>query len=256
MKKLIILIMLMLCCIVPSYKVYAYDGETDKPFVVYTDTGEYLFEKSDVAVNDSYISKEFKMYDIISIDKDNKTAIAKYVKDIKKPNVDVSDEPSPIGAYKKKICLYLTHNDESYVPTDGYDSIYGAGGVHDVARAIKSSFENLGIDVANTTELRNALIKEYIGSDYLEIIKKAESEGTLAQATDDKDFGGGPSLGGSDFETPTLGGFESDLSDEEIDTEENTDEETNELGAGDEDFEEPETREAPSGLTRELNTEA
>lgn len=147
MKKLIILIMLMLCCIVPSYKVYAYDGETDKPFVVYTDTGEYLFEKSDVAVNDSYISKEFKMYDIISIDKDNKTAIAKYVKDIKKPNVDVSDEPSPIGAYKKKICLYLTHNDESYVPTDGYDSIYGAGGVHDVARAIKSSFENLGIDV-------------------------------------------------------------------------------------------------------------
>ena len=106
MKKLIILIMLMLCCIVPSYKVYAYDGETDKPFVVYTDTGEYLFEKSDVAVNDSYISKEFKMYDIISIDKDNKTAIAKYVKDIKKPNVDVSDEPSPIGAYKKKICLY------------------------------------------------------------------------------------------------------------------------------------------------------
>ena len=122
---------------------------------------------------------------------------------------------------------------------------------------ILETFENLGIDVANTTELRNALIKEYIGSDYLEIIKKAESEGTLVQATDnDKDFGGGgPSLE-DDFGGPTLGGFESDLGDEELGTEENNEEETNELGAGDTDFEEPETREAPSSLTRELNTEA
>ena len=119
--------------------------------------------------------------------------------------------------------------------------------------SILESFENLGIDVANTTELRNALIKEYIGSDYLEIIKKAENEGTLAQATGDKDFGGGPGLGGSDFETPTLGGFGSSLNDEE----ESTDEEpTEELGAGDEDFEPAQDKEAPSGLRRELNTEA
>ena len=119
--------------------------------------------------------------------------------------------------------------------------------------SILESFENLGIDVANTTELRNALIKEYIGSDYLEIIKKAESEGTLAQSTGDKDFGGGPSFGGSDFDTPTLGGFGSGLNDEEESTEE---EPAEELGAGDEDFEPATDKEAPSGLRRELNTEA
>ena len=119
--------------------------------------------------------------------------------------------------------------------------------------SILESFENLGIDVANTTELRNALIKEYIGSDYLEIIKKAENEGTLAQATGDKDFGGGHGFGGSDFDTPTLGGFGSGLNDEE----ESIDEEpTEELGAGDEDFEPAADKEAPSGLRRELNTEA
>ena len=119
--------------------------------------------------------------------------------------------------------------------------------------SILESFENLGIDVANTTELRNALIKEYIGSDYLEIIKKAENEGTLAQAAGDKDFGGGHSFGGNDFDTPTLGGFGSGLNDEE----ESTDEEpTEELGAGDEDFEPAQDKEAPSGLRRELNTEA
>ena len=119
--------------------------------------------------------------------------------------------------------------------------------------SILESFENLGIDVANTTELRNALIKEYIGSDYLEIVKKAESEGKLAQSTDDKDFGGGHSFGGSDFDTPTLGGFGSGLNDEE----ESIDEEpAEELGAGDEDFEPAQDKEAPSGLRRELNTEA
>ena len=119
--------------------------------------------------------------------------------------------------------------------------------------SILESFENLGIDVANTTELRNALIREYIGSDYLEIIKKAESEGTLVQATGDKDFGGGHSFGGNDFDTPTLGGFGSGLNDEEENIEE---EPMEELGAGDEDFEPAQDKEAPSGLRRELNTEA
>lgn len=131
-----------------SYSVYAFDGETDNPYVVYTISGEYLFEKSSVEVGDNYISKDFQMYEISSVNTENKTAIAVFVKELKKPNVSVNPYKKKIeSSPDKKICLYLTHNDESYVPTDGYDSVYGAGGVHDVAKAIKTSFENLGIDV-------------------------------------------------------------------------------------------------------------
>ena len=118
------------------------------------------------------------------------------------------------------------------------------------------SFDNLGITVSGITPLRDALIKEYIGSDYLEIIKEAEKEGAvMAPNTEPDDFGPSTDFGPSDDFGPSPdfgpepGGFESD-----IENNEEGEEDLGELGAGDEDFEPAENKEAPSGLTRELNT--
>jgi len=41
----------------------------------------------------------------------------------------------------------MTHNDESYKPTDGYDSVYGAGGIHDIAKSFKNELGKNGIEV-------------------------------------------------------------------------------------------------------------
>jgi len=120
------------------------------------------------------------------------------------------------------------------------------------------SFENLGIDVAGTTELRNSLIKEWLGSDYLDIIEEAEQDGELSQSQENTEAGGpslgGPSLGGG----PDLGGLDSggpDLENFESDVEENNEDslEGEEIGAGDSDFEASGSMEAPSGLSRELS---
>ena len=119
------------------------------------------------------------------------------------------------------------------------------------------AFEALGIDVASTTELRNALIKEWLGSDYLEIIEEAEENGDLVPAVGDGKLGGaggpslsgGPDLGGLDSGGPDLDNFESDI--EEDNNEDSLERE--EIGAGDEDFEASDTNEAPSGLSRELS---
>ena len=127
----------------------------------------------------------------------------------------------------------------------------------DTLAKVLESFESLGISVADTKELRNALIKEYIGSDYLDIIEDAEENGELAPATGEDDGLGGPSLGGSgpSIGGPDLGGlddggpdlenFESDIEEPDLDTEE--------IGAGDADFEAGGNLEAPSGLSRELS---
>ncbi|MBR5225584.1 MAG: stage II sporulation protein P, partial [Clostridia bacterium] len=48
---------------------------------------------------------------------------------------------------KKLIAMYVTHSDESYVPTDGTQSIEGQGGIYDVARAFRDSLQQKGIDV-------------------------------------------------------------------------------------------------------------
>jgi hypothetical protein len=115
------------------------------------------------------------------------------------------------------------------------------------------AFEALGISVANTPSLRNELIREWLGSDYLDIIEDAEAHGKLSTTNGDSDdFSGSPSLGGPDLGGldsggPDLENFESDIEDDE----DNLD--TEEIGAGDEDFEASDTNEAPSGLTRELS---
>ena len=126
----------------------------------------------------------------------------------------------------------------------------------DTLAKVLESFESLGISVAETKELRNALIREYIGSDYLDIIEDAEENGELAPATGEDDLGGpslggsgpsigGPDIGGLDNGGPELDNFESDIEEPDLDTEE--------IGAGDSDFEATGNLEAPSGLSRELS---
>ncbi|MBR3796761.1 MAG: stage II sporulation protein P [Clostridia bacterium] len=48
---------------------------------------------------------------------------------------------------RKLIAMYVTHSDESYVPTDGTESIEGQGGIYDVAREFRDALQQRGIDV-------------------------------------------------------------------------------------------------------------
>ncbi len=52
-----------------------------------------------------------------------------------------------------KIALYHTHNAESYVPSDGTDTIYGAGGIHEVGQAFKEALEKKGVTVVYSDQL-------------------------------------------------------------------------------------------------------
>ena len=152
MKKLLFILLLVGLLGINSnnYFVYAAGEELEdvnNAYTVYTTTGDYLFERSDIELFDNYVSKNFELYEIISLNKNDKTAVARFVKYVNKPKVSVNPNPEQVGATTRKICLYLTHNDESFTPSDGYDSVYGAGGIHDVARELKKSFQALGIDV-------------------------------------------------------------------------------------------------------------
>ena len=116
-------------------------------YSIYDDNFQLLFQKDLVEIGDGYMSEDFKYYEVVYIDKDNMTGIAKFVRHVNKPNVDISHFPKPISIKDRRICLYMTHNDESYVPSDGVDSVYGNGGIKDVALALKKELENNFIDV-------------------------------------------------------------------------------------------------------------
>ena len=125
---------------------------------------------------------------------------------------------------------------------------------------ILEAFEGLGIDVASTPKIREELVKEWLGSNYLELIKEAEKEGELGTSDGEggpglggPSLGGGPSLsGGPDLGDLDSGGPDLDVLSDENPTESDIDLDTEEIGAGDSDFEASDNLSAPSGLKRTL----
>ncbi len=59
----------------------------------------------------------------------------------------------PVQQPAYSIAIYHSHNAESYVPSDGADSIYGRGGIHDVGVAFKESLRQKGIEVYHSERL-------------------------------------------------------------------------------------------------------
>lgn len=128
----------------------AVDGEIGENYLIYNEEGGLICEKSSIEVGDSFITRDYKEYQIVKVE--SHKGYAKFVKKLDVPNIKRGDfiaykQQAKRGALSKKICLYMTHNDESYRPTDGYDSIYGAGGIHDVAKQFKNQLNKKDIEV-------------------------------------------------------------------------------------------------------------
>jgi stage II sporulation protein P len=60
-------------------------------------------------------------------------------------------QPRIAEAQGGKIAIYHTHSDESYVPTDGKESILGAGGIYKVGDAFTQALQSKGMDVIHST---------------------------------------------------------------------------------------------------------
>ncbi len=66
-------------------------------------------------------------------------------------------EAIPVVAKGKKptIAVYHTHSDESYVPTDGKESINGKGGIYDVGASFVKQLKAQGFNVVYNTDNHN-----------------------------------------------------------------------------------------------------
>ena len=155
MKKLIALVLLIVSIIGIYYSldinVFALDNfefRTDvEIYKIFDDEFNLLFEREDPVLGDNYLSKDFKYYESVYLDHDSKSGLAKFVRSVEPPKISKSVLPTPIKVEERKIAMYMTHNDESYVLSDGVDSIYGNGGIKDVALAFKSELEKYMVDV-------------------------------------------------------------------------------------------------------------
>lgn len=106
-----------------------------------------------VFVGDEFIAADNKQYRVVKIQGD--TVLAKFI-GVEKLAYDPAWDEDPVasaatGTGRGKIAVYHTHSDESYVPTDGSESIWGNGGIFKVGTAYSKAMEEKGIQVIHST---------------------------------------------------------------------------------------------------------
>ncbi len=118
-----------------------------KSYAVYDEKLNLLFEREEIEVGDGYLASDYRYYEVTYVDSANGYAIAKFITQKSPPSVSRGIKSRNIKVEDRTICMYMTHNDESYVPSDGVDSVYGNGGIKDVALALKTELEKRKVDV-------------------------------------------------------------------------------------------------------------
>jgi stage II sporulation protein P len=120
------------------------DEKTDE--VIFA-TALYLFE------GDQYLTQDNRLYEITKIESDTayakmleKVDLSDFIKSLDPKALDLSIQTSSMQS-NKRVGIYFTHSDESYVPTDGTSSIPGKGGIFDVGNALTVSLREQGVQV-------------------------------------------------------------------------------------------------------------
>ena len=109
---------------------------------------------------DEYIAQDNVLYRIATVS--GSSAVAERIGEEAMPDVSWLDTGEAQAVFadmsvpaassgtddsRKLIAMYVTHSDESYVPTDGTQSINGQGGIYDVAREFRDALQAKGVDV-------------------------------------------------------------------------------------------------------------
>lgn len=151
MRNIWLVGLVLLLCLVPVLSqaeedVYQITDENGKPLTFYCGPCEK---------GDEYISGDNRHYRITSINETEKTAQARLLGTAEMPDVswldmEQSQAVSALGA--KKIALYCTHSDESYIKGDGTESSEKRGGIYDIASTFQEKLESLGVTVERSDE--------------------------------------------------------------------------------------------------------
>ena len=129
----------------------AFASAETEVYTLYDEQGHMLTHIcGECDAGDEYITRDNQHYRIQKTDSSAQTAVAEYLGPADMPDVswlDMEDSQPVASIGQKKIALYCTHSDESYIEGDGTESVDGSGGIYDIAHAFGSALEEMGVTV-------------------------------------------------------------------------------------------------------------
>lgn len=158
MKKLSFLPILLALMLLAAPSAHASENDGDCLYTLYDTEGSRLTARAGrMYSGDEYISDDDRIFRIISVDDIRQTAVAE-VQDGIPDDVPAfsalaeEDVEKAVNDDKRLICMYSTHSDESYTPSDGEYSKWENAGIYDVGNALKDELEAKGIEVIYSEE--------------------------------------------------------------------------------------------------------
>ncbi|NMA95249.1 MAG: stage II sporulation protein P [Clostridiales bacterium] len=123
-----------------------YEEESGYYTIVKEDENILTLMAREIFVDDEYISSDNRHYRVSAVDKEKRLATAIYLGDVELPHIEEVEDIETVSVPKEgNILLYCTHSAESYVPSDGAESIEGGGGILDVAESLQKNLEARGV---------------------------------------------------------------------------------------------------------------
>jgi stage II sporulation protein P len=153
-KSAVVIAILLLACLI-AVPVQAHERNDGGYYTIVDELGRPVFLTGwKVNVGDQCLTADNKRYEVTGISGD--TAHAKFIGEVNlsayEPKTAVKNyafavhlAPKVASAQGNKVAIYHTHSDESYVPTDGTESIEGNGGIYKVGKAFGDALQAKGL---------------------------------------------------------------------------------------------------------------
>ena len=154
MKGLTILLLMFCFFPLPAH------AEVEAVFTLMDARGEALTVINHTpSVGDEYIASDNQHYRVTRVNENAQTAETEHIGAYAMPDVSWLDDTKALEVVStwgdKRIAMYCTHSDESYVPTDGTESKIKNAGIYDVAEELAKNLSAKGVDAVVDTTSHN-----------------------------------------------------------------------------------------------------
>lgn len=134
-------------------------GQEKVPYYNLVDeTGTVVYVTGwEIEIGDEFLTENNRRYEVVGIEGSQATVkyigsvnLSQYLKEEKSLLMALIEPKIAKAQATGKVAIYHTHSDESYVPTEGTESIFGDGGIYKVGNSFATALKAKGLEAIHS----------------------------------------------------------------------------------------------------------